>query len=85
MAKPLKETTTYQRNRMWNALGVAIICFIAMIPAAIFSPDDPFGYILGFGFIVGIFGFFDHRKELKRLRTEASVSKGEPQEKPNSD
>jgi hypothetical protein len=66
-------TVSYQRSRMWNALGVAFVCFIGLGFSVWLRPQDFIGYIMAFGVVIGIRGFFDHRRYMKELQLKEST------------
>jgi Kef-type K+ transport system membrane component KefB len=72
------DTVEYQRGRMYNALGLAVVCFIGLCIVSYLEIVDVVGYILAFGVIIGVYGFFDHRKYMRKLkepiRTKSSTS-----------
>lgn len=71
-------TVAYQKFLMHNALGVALACMVGVFLAAWLEPKGIFGYICAFGVIIGVMGFFDHRRSLKKLRASEKLQSSRP-------
>lgn len=66
----------YQNARKWYNLVISLTC-----PAILFVAyklgenfEDPFFGLVGLGVPVGIFGFFDHHREARRLAKLEKIS-----------
>jgi hypothetical protein len=55
---------------MYNSAGFAIGCLIGLILVLRLSPDGLMGYILAFGVVIGVFGFIDHGRYMRKLRKQ---------------
>lgn len=69
-------TVKYQRGRMWGSLAFAGICLVGLLLICWIDPESFMGYILAFGVIIGVYGFFDHRKYMRELKSRVKTAGG---------